>query len=155
VDAYDGGASALVLLGMALFVIAVYTLVVRGGGAVLGVLDRPHLGLSVLATAVVALGFERVRQRLRQVALRLVRQDLEAPYELLTGFHPKVVDTDEVPARMARLLAEAAGAQAAQVVLSVNRVPVPVATWAPGRRRPGTVRCCRFVSGVRLWANWS
>src|SRR4051812_49988794 len=63
--------TALVLIGMALFVTAVYTLVVRGGGALLGALDRPHLGLSVLATAIVALGFEPVRMRLHRGAARL------------------------------------------------------------------------------------
>jgi signal transduction histidine kinase len=129
--------TALVLIGMALFVTAVYTLVVRGGGALLGALDRPHLGLSVLATAIVALGFEPVRARLHRGAARLGGRQPAEPYDLLMGFHPETAATGEVPQRMARLLAEATGAQAAQVVLSVNGVRAPVATWPPGATPSG------------------
>ena len=46
--------SLLVLGGMALFVALVYVVVVLGGGALIGSTSSPHLGLSVLATAVVA-----------------------------------------------------------------------------------------------------
>jgi signal transduction histidine kinase len=129
--------TALVLIGMALFVTAVYTLVVRGGGALLGALDRPHLGLSVLATAIVALGLEPARERLHRAAARLGGRDPAAPYDLLTGFHPETAATAEVPQRMARLLAEATGAQAAQVALYVHGVTLPVATWPPGATPAG------------------
>jgi signal transduction histidine kinase len=133
----DVAATAFVLIGMALFVIAVYGLVVRGGGALLHALDRPHLGLSVLATAVVALGFEPVRLRLRLAASRLPGKGRAAPYDLLAGFHPEVVDAHEVAQRMARLLAEAAGARTAQVLVSVHGAPVPVAVWPPGMTPSG------------------
>ena len=133
----DVRVTALVLIGMALFVTAVYTLVVRGGGALLGALDRPHLGLSVLATAIVALAFEPVRARVHRAAARLGGRGPAAPYDLLTGFHPEAAATHEVPQGMARLLAEATGAQAAQVMLSVNGVRVPVATWPPGATPAG------------------
>ena len=126
------GGTAFVLIGLALFVTVVYGLVVRGGGGLLHALDRPHLGLSVLATAIVALGFEPVRVRLRGVATRLLGKGRAAPYDLLAGFHPEVVDPGDVPERMARLLAEATGARAVQVLLSVQGRAVPVATWPPG-----------------------
>jgi signal transduction histidine kinase len=126
------GGTAFVLIGLALFVTVVYGLVVRGGGGLLHALDRPHLGLSVLATAMVALGFEPVRVRLRGVATRLLGEGRAAPYDLLAGFHPEVVDPGDVPERMARLLAEATGARAVQVLLSVQGRAVPVATWPPG-----------------------
>jgi hypothetical protein len=124
--------TVLVLIGMAVFVTAVYAVVVRGGVTLLGALDRPHVGLSVLATAMVALGFEPVRRSLHRAAVRLVGHRRAGPYDLLTGFDPEVVATDEVPERMARLLAEATGARSAQVLLAVGGAPVPVATWPPG-----------------------
>ena len=120
---------------MALFVTAVYVTVVRGVGALVGQTDSPNLGLSVLATAVVALGFEPVRSRLRSVAVRLARGERAAPYETLTRFRAEVTGayaTDEVPTRMAKLLAEATGARHAQVWLWVGGRLRPAATWPPG-----------------------
>jgi hypothetical protein len=75
-----------------------------------------------------------LRRSLRRAAVRLVGYRRAGPYDLLTGFDPEVVATDEVPERMARLLAEATGARSAQVLLSVGGTPVPVATWPPGPR---------------------
>ena len=89
------GVTIVVLTGMALFVTAVFGLVVLGGGVVLHALDRPHLGLSVLATAIVALTVEPVRVSLRNAAARLLGQGSAAPYDRLAAFHPEVVDTDD------------------------------------------------------------
>ena len=53
---------ALVVLGGAfLSVTAVYVVVVLGGGLLIGHTDSPHVGLSILATAIVALGLEPLR----------------------------------------------------------------------------------------------
>src|SRR4051794_22017106 len=109
---WEAGPAALVLLGMALFVTAVYVVVVRGGGALVGGADSSSLALSVLATAIVALGFEPVRRRLRPIAARVVRSERAAPYEVMARFLEETSGgyaTDEVPARMARLLAEGTG----------------------------------------------
>lgn len=155
--------TVLVLIGMAVFVTAVYAVVVRGGGMLLGALDRPHIGLSVLATAIVALGFEPVRRSLHRAAVRLASHRRAGPYELLTGFDPEVVATDEVPERMARLLAEATGARSAQVLLSVGGAPVPArrprrrtAPYGRGHRTRGAApptphpgRCTPIGSGRR------
>src|SRR5204863_5140203 len=109
------------------------------------------LGLSVLATAIVALALDPVRRQLRRAAVRLVGSGRLAPYDLLAGFHPELAATGEVPQRMARLLAEATGAHAAVVVLSVNGTPVPVASWPPGAA-PGANRAVLPVyhAGERL-----
>jgi hypothetical protein len=48
---------ALVLAGLAAFVVFVYVAVVLGGGALVGRTDSPDLILSIVATAIVALGF--------------------------------------------------------------------------------------------------
>ena len=138
----EAGPAALVLLGMALFVAAVYVTVVRVGGALIGRSDAPNLALSVLATAIVAFGFQPVRRRLRPIAVRLARGQRAAPYEILSRFVDEVAGeyaTDEVPARMARLLAEATGARYAQVWLNVNDEPLLASTWpveAEGWTRP-------------------
>ena len=55
----------LVALGMTVFVVAGYGVVVLGAGAVLGVSGRPSIALAVLATALVAVGLDPVRSWLR------------------------------------------------------------------------------------------
>lgn len=124
----------LVLLAMAGFVAVVYVVVVRGGGALIGRTDSPHLGLSVLATAIVALAFGPVMARVRQWAATLVHGGRAAPYEVLARFLARVTETypiEEVPARMARLLAEGTGAAYAQVWLVVGGELAPASTWPP------------------------
>lgn len=131
---WQAGRAGLVLLGMALFVTATYVAVVRGGGALIGRTDSPNLALSVLATAIVALGFQPVRRRLVPIAARLARGERAAPYEVMARFLEEVSGgyaSDEVPARMARVLAEGTGARYAQVWLSVDGAPTLAATWPP------------------------
>lgn len=123
---------ALVWFGMAGLVVAVFVIVVLGGGLLTGQTDRPGMSLSVLATGVVALTFEPARRRLEHVATRRVRGGRETPYDLLTGFADSVTGSfpaDELPARMAMMLAEATGAAWAQVWLSVRGQLTPAATW--------------------------
>jgi hypothetical protein len=54
---------ALVYAVLAAFITAVYVLLVVGVGTLAGLGGRPSLGLSILATAVVALAFQPVRER--------------------------------------------------------------------------------------------
>ena len=49
------------LVGLALFVALVYVVVVLGGGLLIGHTESPQVGLSILATALVAFGFEPVQ----------------------------------------------------------------------------------------------
>ena len=141
-------ARALVLVGLAGYVVGVYVLVVLGGGALVGRTDSPSLGLSVLATAVVALGFESVQVRLEAFAGRLVHGGAPSPYDVLSRFSETVTGgytTDEIPPRMARLLARGTGASWAQVWLVVQDRPTLAATWpvdaevvrAPPQPAPG------------------
>jgi signal transduction histidine kinase len=137
------GPTVLVVLGMAVFVACVYVVVVRGGGAVIGRTDAPSLPLSVLATAIVAIGFQPVARRLRPIAARMVRGGRAAPYQVLTQLPGEVAagyPTEEIPGQMARLLAEATGGRYAQVWLTLGGTPTLAATWPPGaatgRARP-------------------
>src|SRR5690349_24455510 len=98
----------LVWIGMAVFVTGVYVVVVRGGGAIIDRTDSPSVALSVLATAAVALSFVRVQAGAERWASRLLGDRPAAPYEILSRFSegmPESDSTDDLPARMARLLA--------------------------------------------------
>jgi signal transduction histidine kinase len=137
----EAGSAVLVLLGTALFVAAVYVVVVLGGGALIGRTDSPNLAFSVLATAIVALGFQPVRRRLRPIAARLARGERATPYDILTRFLDEVAGgyaTDAVPERMARMLVAATGARYAQVWLNINDRLMLAATW-PADAGPATM----------------
>ena len=122
---------AVVLCGLATFVLAVYGIVVLGAGALLGRAQSPDLVLSVFATAVVALGFEPVKARLQTVASRLVHGGTPLPYDVLTKFSEPMSEgeaTEDLAARMAKVLAEGTGARWAQVWLTVQGRPTLAAT---------------------------
>jgi len=136
--AHDRRVSIVVTLGTLLAVAAVYVVVVLGGGALLGQTDSPSVGLSVLATALVALGLEPFRSRFRSVVAERLEQGRQAPYDVLSGFTESLTDTsDDEPGpadlltRLARHLATGTGASWAQVSLSVGGVLEPAATWPP------------------------
>jgi signal transduction histidine kinase len=124
----------IVLGGLAGFVVLVYLLVVLGGGALVGRTESPDLTLSILATAVVALGFERVQHRLEAWVAQLAHREAASPYDVLSHFSETVTGgyrTEELPTRMAQVLAEGTGARWAQVWLMVQDRLVPAATWPP------------------------
>ncbi|MET0916362.1 MAG: ATP-binding protein [Jiangellaceae bacterium] len=126
--------AALVWIGMSVFVAAVYVVIVRGGGAVVGRTTSPNVVLSVLATATVALSFARVQASVERWASRLLGDRSAAPYDVLSRFSdsmPEDETTDHLPARMARLLAEGTGARWAQVWVSVSDRLALAATWPP------------------------
>ena len=110
---HERRARLLVLAGLGAFVVGTYVVVVLGGGALVGQTDSPNLSLSVLATAVVALGFEPVQTRLEAAATRLVHGGTPSPYDVLSRFSETVTGgyaTEELPGRMAMLLAQGTGA---------------------------------------------
>src|SRR4051794_36036375 len=124
-----------VIVGLAFFVAAVYGIVVVGGNAILGRNDVPSPALSVLATSIVALSFEWVRRSLRVAAARMFSPGGASPYDVLSHFSQTVTGgypTDELPARMARLLAEGTNAECAQVWLMVQDRLALAASWPPG-----------------------
>ncbi|WP_329000174.1 histidine kinase [Kribbella sp. NBC_00709] len=135
----EGLAGLLVLGGLAGFVVLVYVVIVLGGGTLIGRTASPHLGLSVLATAVVALALGRVQSRLEVAVSRLVHGGPHSPYEILRRFSPVVTgsrDKDDLPARMAEILADGTGAKSAQVWLMVDGHLRLAATWPPDAASP-------------------
>ncbi len=130
----DRLAGLLVLGGLAAFVGVVYVVIVLGGGVLMGHTSSPHLGLSVVATVIVALGFEPVQSRLDRFATEAVHGGRQSPYDVMSQFSKAVTGeyaSEELPARMAKLLAEGTGAEWAQVWLVVQNQLTLAATWPP------------------------
>jgi signal transduction histidine kinase len=124
----------LVYGALALFITAVYVAIAVGIGALIGGGGKPNLGLSILATAIVAVGFQPVRARLQRVANRLVYGTRATPYEVLSRFSDRVAESyavDDVLPRMAHVLAEGTGAQRADVWLRSGAVLRAAASWPP------------------------
>ena len=124
---------------LAAFITAVYVAIVVGIGAALGHgSSKPNLALSILATAVVAVAFQPVRDRVQRFANRLVYGVRATPYEVLAGFVEQVGGTyaaEDVLPRMARALAEGTGAEAAAAWLRVGSELRPEASWPADRLR--------------------
>jgi signal transduction histidine kinase len=130
--------AVLVLAGLTVFVVLVYVVIVLGGGSLIGRTASPSVPLSVLATAVVALAFEPVQARLEAFASRTIHGGLASPYDVLSRFSETVSGSfaaEELPARMARVLAEGTGAEWSQVWLVVGDRPRLAATWPPAATR--------------------
>lgn len=108
----------LVLAGLVAFVATVYVAVVIVVGMFVGRSDAPSPLLSVAATAIVAVGFEPVRRRLRAWANRLSGRPHPLPYDVLAHFAPDSgASAQETPMWMAKVLAAGVGARRVQVWL--------------------------------------
>ena len=120
---------------LAVFITAVYVGIAVGIGTLVGSGGKPNLGLSILATAIVAIGFQPVRERVQKVANRLVYGNRATPYEVLSEFSGRVAETyaaDEVLPRMARVLQEGTAAELATVWLHGSAKLRPAATYPEG-----------------------
>ena len=132
---------ALVYGAFAVFITAVYIGIAVGIGTLVGSGGQPNLWLSIVATIIVAVGFQPVRERVQRVANRLVYGKRATPYEVLTAFSEQVADTyaaDEVLPRMARVLQEGTAADSATVWLRGAGELRPAATFPEvgARREP-------------------
>jgi signal transduction histidine kinase len=122
---------------LAAFITAVYVAIVVGIGQVVG--STRNLGLSILATALVAVGFQPVRDRVQHFANRLVYGKRATPYQVLSEFSGRMSGayaSEELLPRMARILAEGTGAARANVWLHVGTELYPEATWPEGAEQP-------------------
>ncbi len=121
---------ALVYGAMAVFITAVYVAIVVGMGRAIG--SGRNIALSILATALVAVAFQPVRERVQRMANRLVYGKRATPYELLSEFSggmSHAVATEDLLPRIARIVAEGSGAARADVWLHVGTELVREATW--------------------------
>ncbi|MDP8956372.1 MAG: GAF domain-containing sensor histidine kinase [Actinomycetota bacterium] len=123
---------AVVYGALAMFITAVYVGIVVGIGTIIGQGDRPNLGLSILATAVVAMAFQPVRERVERFANRLVYGKRATPYDVLSHFASRMAGTyatDDLMPQMGRMLAEGTGAATAKVWLRVGRELRATSVW--------------------------
>ena len=130
---------------LAAFITAIYVVLVVVIGAFIGVTE----GLSLLATAIVAVAFQPIRQRAQRIANRLVYGKRATPYEVLSEFSEHVGETysgEDVLQRMVRLLAEGTGARTTVVWLRIDSELRPAATWPVNGDSPAP----RAISGDTL-----
>jgi signal transduction histidine kinase len=141
----------LVYGALAAFITAVYVGIVVGIGTLIGSGGQPNLGLSIAATAVVAVAFQPVREWIERVANRLVYGQRATPYEVLAQFSHRVAGayaSEEVLPRLARVLGEGTAASGATVWIRSDGQLVPSATW-PAEAPPVPLEQADRVAAVR------
>ncbi len=114
---------ALVYGALAAFISAIYVGIVVGVGTLIGAGDDPNLGLSIVATALIAVAFQPFKSRVQRLANRLVYGKRSTPYEVLAEFSTKMSGSyaqDELLSQMASTLAEGTGAASAHVWVKIG-----------------------------------
>ena len=123
-----------VVIGLlAAFITSVYLGVVVGIGTLVG--SRRNIFLSILATAIIAVAFQPIRERVRRLADRLVYGERATPYEVLSDFSERAAgtySTEDVLPRMVEILAAGTGATEARVWLCVGSELRVGASWPAG-----------------------
>lgn len=133
---------ALAYSALAAFVSAVYVGVVVGVGELIDAQGN-NVVLSIVATGIVAVGFEPVRERVQKLANRLVYGRRATPYEVLSKLAERLggsEPTEQTLADMARLLAEGTGATRTDVWLVVGPKLRPTASWPENAPAPRALR---------------
>ena len=131
---------AIVYGALGAFVTVAYVGIVVGLGHAVGS-DR-SLPLQVVATVVVAVAFQPLRERVQRFANRLVYGRRATPYQVLAGFAEQVAGTyatDEIASAVARLLVDGTGAKSAEIWLRTGGEPRLEATWPPEDRADATL----------------
>ena len=110
------------------FITIVYIAIVAGLGSTVS----DDLVLSIVATAVVAVAFQPVRERSNRFANRLVYGKRATPYEVLARFSERVGGTyaaEDVLPRTARVIAEGTAAEGVQIWLRIGDAWRRSAAW--------------------------
>ena len=124
---------AVVYGALAVFITLVYVAIVVGVGATFG--TQSNAALSALAAAIVAIAFQPARRRAQHLANRLVYGKRATPYEVLSDLSSRFAGTyslDDALPRLARVTAEAVGADRARVWLRAGDDLRPAASWPDG-----------------------
>ncbi|HXN58768.1 MAG TPA: histidine kinase [Candidatus Angelobacter sp.] len=117
---------------MAAFITVVYIAIVVGIGHLVGTGGKPNLVLSIVATALVAVVFQPVRERVQLVANRLVYGKRATPYEALSKFSERIASTysdEDVLPRLAQTIAESTGAAHAVIWAKSGAENTTLASW--------------------------
>jgi signal transduction histidine kinase len=126
---------------LAIVITAIYALIVVYIGAVVGGPGR--FGLSLVATALIAIGFQPLRDRAQRLANRLVYGKRATPYEALSQLNEQIAGTyggEEILDRMTRILAGATGAVRAELWVKRGSELIRTSAWpaAPAAAYPMT-----------------
>jgi len=124
--------SSIVWSGVLLYTGLVYLVVVSGGAVVTGSERLTRLALPMVATAILAVTFDRVRGWLRRLASRLLYGHRKAPVESLTEFARRIgqgLSSEEMFMHIARILGEGSGAERTQVWVRVGGELVLGSQW--------------------------
>ena len=122
----------LVYGALAAFITFVYVTIVVGVGSLVGQGGDPNVALSILSTAIVAVAFQPVRERVQRFANRLVYGQRATPYEVLAEFSERMAGAyanEDLLPRMARILAEGTGSARADVWLRIEDQLHVDASW--------------------------
>jgi signal transduction histidine kinase len=117
------------------FITVAYLAIVVGVGTALGASARADLFLSIVATAVVALAFQPVRDRVQHVANRLVYGQAAAPDAVLAEFSRRMagaLSVAEILPQTAEAAARGTRATRARARLMLPGSTNLVADWPPG-----------------------
>jgi signal transduction histidine kinase len=129
---------ALTYAALAVMATATYVVLVVGAGTLIGRSAGANLVLSVVATALVAIAFQPLRQLLQAGANRLVYGRRQAPHQSLAGFARRLAGSysvEEVLPRMAEVIAEGLRCRAAAVMLG-DTSSREAARWPPAAELP-------------------
>jgi signal transduction histidine kinase len=133
---------ALVVGALGAFITAVYVAVVVGVGALVGQ-RHPSVALSVLATAVVAVAFQPMRERVTRGVNRLVYGQRTTPYEVLSEFASSMTGTyvtsTELLPHLAQTVSQCLGGAHVGVWLLSGRQLEQDAAWPVGGNSPDPV----------------
>lgn len=118
---------------LALFIGAVYVGIVVGVGAIFTG-DGSSLGLSMVATVLVAIAFQPVRVRVQRWANRLVYGERATPYEVLTRFSRRSAELSdsELMERIPQLIVDGTGAKRAALWVATADGFRTVSMWPEG-----------------------
>ena len=132
----------IVVGALAALVTGGYVAAVTLVGTALGRAGEVSVGLSVLATALVAVAFQPVRVRVQRLANRLVYGRRATPYEVLAALARRVGDTyaaEDLLPQLAKTLAEGTGASQVEVWLLAGDHVRQVGRWPAAGDRAAAV----------------
>ena len=119
---------ALVALGLAGFVVGVFFAVAVGAGIALG-LDGTRPGVTVVAAAVLAVAFARVRVRLAKLANRVVHGQRYTPWEAVSRLSVEMgreQAPEEVLASLAQVVRDGTGADRVVIWVRLGQALRPI-----------------------------
>jgi signal transduction histidine kinase len=142
---------AIFLGGLAVFVMAGYTVVVVVLGRAVGERAGSHVGVSLAATVAVALAFQPVRRAVKRLADRVAYGPRATPYEALSEFSDRIahgVSADQTLPRVAAAVAHGVGARASTAELDLSDGTTRSASW-PRDAHPADGRTSQVAVSYR------